>query len=49
LKNRLVADVVIGKIDIRDIIIPEYEFVDEEPDGDADDTDSEEENEEQED
>ena len=49
LKNHLVADVVIGKIDIRDIIIPEYEFVDEEPDGDADDTDSEEENEEQED
>lgn len=30
LKNRLIADVVTGKIDVRDVEIPEYEFVDEE-------------------
>lgn len=32
LKNRLVADTVTGKIDVRGIAIPEYEFVDEETD-----------------
>lgn len=32
LKNRLIADVVTGKIDVRDIEIPEYEFVNEESD-----------------
>ena len=30
LKNRLVADTVTGKIDVRDIEIPEYEFINEE-------------------
>lgn len=46
---RLVADVVTGKIDVRNIEIPEYEFVDEDADGDAEDADGEEETEEQED
>lgn len=32
LKHRLIADVVTGKIDVRDVEIPEYEFVDEESD-----------------
>lgn len=32
LKNRLVADTVTGKIDVRSIEIPEYEFVDEDID-----------------
>lgn len=32
LKNRLVADTVTGKIDVRSIEIPEYEFVDEDND-----------------
>lgn len=36
LKNRLIADVVTGKIDVRDVAIPEYEFVGEEADADAD-------------
>lgn len=49
LKTRLVADTVTGKIDVRDIEIPEYEFVDEDSDSDTDDNDGEEENEEQED
>ncbi len=30
LKTRLISDVVTGKIDVRDIEIPEYEFVAEE-------------------
>lgn len=42
----LVADTVTGKIDVRGIEIPEYEFVDEEPD--AEDN-SEERNDERED
>jgi len=46
---RLVADVVTGKIDVRGIEIPEYEFVDEDADSDAEDADGEEEIEEQED
>ena len=29
LKNRLISDVVTGKIDVRDVKIPEYEFVEE--------------------
>lgn len=33
LKNRLISDVVTGKIDVRDIEIPEYEFVEEDSDG----------------
>lgn len=32
LKDKIIADAVTGKIDVRDIEIPEYEFVDEEPD-----------------
>lgn len=44
-KSRLVADVVTGKIDVRNIQIPDYEYVDEEPDA----VDSDEEAEEQED
>lgn len=32
LKVRLISDAVTGKIDVRDIKIPEYKFVDEEPD-----------------
>lgn len=49
LRMRLVADTVTGKIDVRGIEIPEYEFVDEESDSDAEDADGEEELEEQED
>lgn len=43
-KSRLVTDVVRGKIDVRNIPIPDYEYVDEEPDT----VDSDEETEEQE-
>lgn len=32
LKDRLIADAVTGKIDVRNIQIPDYEYVDEEPD-----------------
>ena len=45
---RLVADTVTGKIDVRGIEIPEYEFVDEDADADNED-DGEEDTEEQED
>ncbi|NBH72717.1 restriction endonuclease subunit S [Clostridiaceae bacterium] len=37
LKNKFIADAVTGKIDVRGIEIPEYEFVEEEADSDADD------------
>lgn len=37
LKIRLVADTVTGKIDVRSIEIPEYEFVDEDTDADNED------------
>lgn len=47
-KTHLVSDVVTGKIDVRDIEIPEYEFVDEEADSDADDEDDSDDTEEQE-
>lgn len=46
LKIRLVADTVTGKIDVRSIEIPEYEFVDEDADADNED-DGEEDTEEQ--
>ena len=46
-KIRLVADTVTGKIDVRGIDIPEYEFVDEDTDADNED-DGEEDTEEQE-
>ena len=48
LKSRIIADTVIGKIDVRDIEIPKYEFVDEDADADNED-DSEEKTDEQED
>ena len=47
-KNKIIADTVTGKIDVRSIEIPEYEFVDEYTDADNED-DGEEETEEQED
>lgn len=47
-KSKLIADAVTGKIDVCGIEIPEYEFVDEVVDADAED-DGEEETEEQED
>ena len=46
-KNKIIADTVTGKIDVRGIDIPEYEFVDEDTDTDNED-DGEEETEEQE-
>ena len=42
LKNRLISDTVTGKIDVRSIEIPEYEFVDEDTDADNEDGDEEE-------
>ena len=48
LKMRLISDTVTGKIDVRGIEIPEYEFVDEDADADNED-DGEEDTEEQED
>lgn len=47
-KNKIIADTVTGKIDVRGIEIPEYEFVDEDTDADNED-DGEEDTEEQED
>lgn len=47
-KNKIIADTVTGKIDVRGIEIPEYEFVDEDADADNED-DGEEGTEEQED
>lgn len=47
-KNKIIADTVTGKIDVRSIEIPEYEFVDEDTDADNED-DGEEDTEEQED
>lgn len=38
-KTRLISDVVTGQIDVRNIEIPEYEYVDEEPESDSDDID----------
>lgn len=48
LKTRIIADTVTGKIDVRGIEIPKYEFVDEDTDADNED-DSEEKTDEQED
>lgn len=48
LKTKLVSDVVTGKIDVRDVVIPDFEYVDEEVDT-AETDDSEENIEEQED
>ena len=46
-KTRLISDVVTGKIDVRDIVIPDYEFVAEEQSEVSPDTEEEIENEEQ--
>lgn len=46
-KNKIIADTVTGKIDVRGVNIPEYEFVDEDTDADNED-DGEEDTEEQE-
>ena len=45
-KTTLISDVVVGKIDVRGVEIPEYEFVDEEADSDAGEMGGEEEKEE---
>lgn len=42
LKKRIISDAVTGKIDVRDIEIPEYEFVDEDTEADDDVEDFEE-------
>lgn len=47
-KTKLIADVVTGKIDVRDVEIPEYEFVDEDADDDSDSDDDSDDTEEQE-
>lgn len=47
-KTKLIADVVTGKIDVRDVEIPEYEFVDEDADTDSDSDDDSDDTEEQE-
>lgn len=39
LKNTMIADVVTGKIDVRDIDIPKYEFTDESADSDSEGAD----------
>lgn len=49
-RTRLISDVVTGKVDVRGIEIPEYEYVEEESDEESDDTEgADEEAEEQED
>lgn len=48
-KAKLISDVVTGKIDVRDVEIPDYEVVDEDIDSDVDNDEDSEENEEQED
>lgn len=40
LKTKLISDVITGKIDVRDVVIPDYEYVDEEPDAVDSDEDS---------
>lgn len=39
-RARLISDVVTGQIDVRDIVIPEYEYVEEEPNEESDDIES---------
>ena len=48
LKNRVISDAVTGKIDVRGIVIPEYEYAEEESEEDADEDSDGEETEEQE-
>lgn len=38
-RNRLISDTVTGKVDVRDIEIPEYEFTDESADSDSENVD----------
>ena len=49
LKTRLIADTVTGKIDVRDVEIPDYEFVDEDAESDSDNEEDTEETDGQED
>ena len=49
LKQRLISDAVTGQIDVRDVVIPDYDYTEEEPDEDTEDEIDEEDNEEQED
>ena len=44
LRNKLISDVVTGQIDVRDIEVPEFEFVDEIEDESDKDTDEENDN-----
>lgn len=48
-KAKLIADVVTGKVDVRNEAIPDYEFVDEDADSDSDSEEDVEGTEEQED
>ena len=42
LKNRIISDVVTGKIDVRDVEIPEYEHIDDVvDDGDGEENEEE--------
>lgn len=38
-KTRLISDVVTGQIDVRNIAVPEYEYVEENSDADSDSAD----------
>jgi len=49
LKTRLISDVVTGQIDVRDIEIPDYDYIDDTTDADSDSKDEQEYDEEQED
>ena len=49
INNRIISDAISGKIDVRGIEIPEYEFVDEDTGADSDSDDDSDETEEQED
>lgn len=49
MKTHLISDVVTGKIDVRNVEIPDYEFVDEDADSDSDSEDDTDDTEEQED
>ena len=48
MKHRIISDAITGRIDVRNVVIPEYEFMDENADDDTED-DVEEDAEEQED
>lgn len=42
MRDRLVSDVITGMVDVRNVDIPEYEYVEESDDGDSDEVDTEE-------